>query len=121
MAAGACYPSGLSKSHIFSVPLLYRHCKQATKNTIFGVLSAAAAWALINAFQRLSRCGGGQAEQSVALLLSAGLQMHIRPTFQTFISQQYQAKPNVNRKNDPNIFWGGKNKSFELGLILFLM
>lgn len=37
--------------------------------------------------------------KSVALLL-VGLQMHIRPAFQTFISQHYQVNPNVHRKND---------------------
>lgn len=93
---------------------------QATKNTIFGVLSADAAWVLINAFQRLSRCGGGQAEQSVALL-SVGLQMHIRPTFQTFITQQYQAQPNVHWKKDLKKLWGEKKESVGLRLILFLM
>lgn len=42
--------------------------------------------------------------ESVALL-SVGLQMHIRPAFQTFISQQYQVNPNVHRKKH-----GGKKE-----------
>lgn len=86
------------KQH-FSVPLLHRHGTQATKNTIFGVLSVKV---LINAFQKRSLCGGGQAEQSEALLW-ASLQMHIRPAFQTFVSPQYQAKPKSAPKNKKHL------------------